>query len=89
MKDFHPNIHELKTWPEYYSQVRDGHKRFELRKDDRGFAVNDLLILREFDPDEQTYTGCVTVAVVTSVVRGAWLATGYVALGISVMEVMK
>lgn len=86
MKDYHPNIHELKTWPEHYEKLRDGRKRFELRKNDRDFKANDLLLLREWYPEEQTYSGCVIVAVVTCVVTGEWLAAGYVALGIAVME---
>jgi hypothetical protein len=85
--DYHKTIHELKTWPQYYEQVRNGSKRFELRRDDRPFAVDDLLILREWEPASETYTGYVTVAVITSIVRGEWLAPGYVALGIAVMGV--
>lgn len=88
LKDYHRRIHELKCWPQYYQDVRTGAKRFELRRDDRGgFAVGDLLILREWHPAEQKYTGYVTVAVVTCVVDGGeWLTPGYVALGIAVME---
>lgn len=85
MSDYHPHIHELKTHPQYYHQIHLGAKRFELRRDDRGgFQVGDLLILREWD---EHYTGYVTVAVVTYVLgSGEWLAPGYVALGIAVME---
>ena len=86
MKDFHPTIHDLKTLPAYYRQVRDGRKRFELRKNDRKFMVGDLLLLREWEPTEEQYSGCVTVAVITCVVTGEWLAPGYVALGINLME---
>jgi hypothetical protein len=42
--------HELKCWPEYFHAIRSGRKKFELRKDDRGFAIGDLLVLREFIP---------------------------------------
>jgi len=50
-------IHDLKCWPEYFQAVKSGIKPFELRKDDRGFAVGDVLHLREFDPDTALYTG--------------------------------
>lgn len=40
------NIHELKTLPEYFEAVQSGAKTFEVRKNDRGFQVGDLLILR-------------------------------------------
>ena len=44
--------HKLKTWPEFYSVVRDELKDFELRKDDREpkFAVGQMIELVWFDP---------------------------------------
>ena len=51
------NRHELKTWPQYFAAVRLGKKRFEIRRNDRDFAVGDILVLREFDPESQAYTG--------------------------------
>lgn len=84
--DYHAQIHELKCEPAYYTQVRDGSKPFELRKDDRGYKRGDLLILREWDPEPGMYTNYVTVAIVTCVIRGEWLQEGYVALGIRVLE---
>jgi len=42
--------HRLKTWPAYFDAVRRGDKRFEVRRDDRGYAVGDTLLLREWDP---------------------------------------
>ena len=40
--------HELKTLPEYFEQVWNGNKKFELRKNDRDFQYGDCLILKEF-----------------------------------------
>ena len=51
------NRHELKTWPKYFAAVRSGQKRFEIRRNDREFKVGDILVLREFDPSTDTYTG--------------------------------
>lgn len=45
-----PRVHELKTWPEYFDAVIQGVKRFEVRKDDRGYMVGDVLVLKEYDP---------------------------------------
>lgn len=49
--------HELKVWPEYFDAIRNGEKLFEIRKDDRGFQRNDILLLREFSPGYDEYTG--------------------------------
>jgi hypothetical protein len=40
--------HALKVWPAYFEALADGSKGFELRKDDRGFAVGDVLRLQEW-----------------------------------------
>lgn len=44
--------HLLKTWPGAWHAVNDGRKRFEWRKDDRGFEVGDLLSLLLYDPQK-------------------------------------
>ena len=41
--------------PQYFEAVKSGHKKFELRKDDRNYQVWDLITLREFDGNK--YTG--------------------------------
>lgn len=47
--------HELKILPMYFQAVWDGKKTFEVRKNDRGYKLNDILILKEWDGTK--YTG--------------------------------
>jgi len=57
--------HELKTWPEFFDAIAAGRKAFEVRRDDRGFQVGDVLRLVEYEPRDQTYTGLAVERVVT------------------------
>jgi ASC-1-like (ASCH) protein len=52
-------IHELKTWPQYFQDIKEGKKTFEIRKNDRNYQVGDVLLLKEWDPNtlEGEYTG--------------------------------
>ena len=49
--------HELKIWPQYFALVVNGSKTWELRKNDRPFAVGDTLLLKEFDPATGSFSG--------------------------------
>ncbi|ORJ53953.1 RNA-binding protein [Levilactobacillus brevis] len=49
--------HELKIQPKYFNAVLMGTKTFEIRKNDRGYKVGDMLILKEWIPDIQIHTG--------------------------------
>ena len=51
------NVHELKTWPKYFEAIVENTKTFEIRKNDRGFEVGDVLELLEFDPEREAFTG--------------------------------
>lgn len=50
-------LHELKIWPEYFLPVAHDLKRAELRVMDRPHEVGDELVLREWNPESETYTG--------------------------------
>lgn len=41
--------HELKILPQYYKDVKEGNKNFELRKNDRDYKVYDIIRLRAWD----------------------------------------
>lgn len=62
--------HELKTWLEPWAAVADGTKRYEVRIDDRGFAVGDVLKLHEWDHETKSYTGRSLIGPVTYLTHG-------------------
>lgn len=46
-----------KTWPAYFEKVISGEKRFDMRVADFAVQPGDTLILEEWDPVTQAYTG--------------------------------
>lgn len=62
--------HDLKTWPSFFDQVLSGEKTFELRRDDRGFQIGDELVLREWLPQLERYTGRAILVEITHLIRG-------------------
>lgn len=57
--------HKLKIQPEYFKEVYAGKKSFEIRKNDRNFQVGDMLMLQEYLPESNSYTGRVVERKVT------------------------
>lgn len=62
--------HKLKTWPMFFEAVRRAVKTFELRENDRGFEVGDVLRLEEWDPVLKKYTGRYELRRVTYIFQG-------------------
>jgi hypothetical protein len=48
---------EKKIWPEFFEAVLSGKKTYELRLHDFEVNEGDTLLLREWDPKTQAYTG--------------------------------
>ena len=46
--------HHIKCQPPWFADVAAGRKRFEIRRNDRGFAVGDVLVLAEWVNDRAT-----------------------------------
>lgn len=63
--------HEVRSWPDYFSGLRDGGRNCDVRFDDRNYAVGDLLRIREYDDKKGTYTGREVTRRITYILRGA------------------
>ena len=74
--------HDLKCHSEYFLALKQGLKSFECRYNDRCFQVDDILVLREYNP-ESGYTGSFMerriVYILTDFIG---FVPGYVILGI-------
>lgn len=76
---------ELKTVNPHFQQIWDRKKTFEIRKDDRGYKVGDILFLREYTKGAVyehgvDYSGRIAIRTVSHILRDApecGLAPGY------------
>ncbi len=68
-----PEVHDLKCWPRYFGDIANGTKAFEVRTNDRDYAVDDYLLLREWNEDGKRYKGPVAMVRVVSLLTGAML----------------
>lgn len=80
-------VHKLKIWPIFFHPILTGEKLVEVRRNDRNFRVGDLLVLREFDPDDETYTGREANATISHIAHpmehpGFGLEDGFVAMSL-------
>ena len=75
--------HVLKCWPAAYDATRDGRKLFEYRFDDRDYEVGDQLVLLQWDPHAELYSGDGILMDVTYVLRGRHgVPAGHCVMGI-------
>lgn len=82
-------VHELKTWPHHFAKIRQGLKTFEVRRNDRGFASGDVLVLREYSPGTDEYSGEQLTVLVTSILDGVEGAAFGIKSGFCVMSIRK
>lgn len=88
--------HELKTDPKVFDAVWRGIKTYEIRKNDRGFAIGDTLILRETEYSGEAilnegmpleYTGRRIECRVTHILENEYgLKSGWAILSINVED---
>lgn len=81
--------HYLKTWPEYFKDLKSGLKDFELRYNDRLFSVGDTVICQEYNNDKKEFTGEELRFTIKSkycwnddIIMGTALKVGYCILGL-------
>ena len=58
-------FHVLKCHPQNFRAILSGKKPWEVRVNDRNFRLDDVLYLREWDPESKEYTGRTTTRRVT------------------------
>lgn len=88
-------IHKLKTHPQMFADLRESRKRFEVRRDDRGFRIGDVLELHEWPVEDRDCmidhvdSSCMRATQrirfsVTYILRGGeWgIEPGYVVMGL-------
>jgi hypothetical protein len=64
------STHELKSWPSCFAAVKAGNKPFDVRENDRNFQLGDKLLLREYDPETEQFTGHTITRWVSYVLEG-------------------
>lgn len=76
-------IHELKIQPQYFNEVMNLNKHFELRKDDRDYQVGNSIILKEFDNGKYTgkESGCLEITYILRNCPEYGLMDGYCIIG--------
>lgn len=79
-------VHHLKTQQPWYDQLVRGEKIFELRRDDRNYAVGDLLFLHEWS-EEKGWGTAAFLCAVCGILRGPifGLAEGWVILSYRIL----
>lgn len=63
------NRYEKKAWPDTFEDVKSGKRGFDLRLDDFPVTIGDTLVLREWDPKKNAYTGRTLEKKVTYIMR--------------------
>ncbi len=80
-------VHNLKCWPEYFKEIAEGRKLFEVRKNDRDYKVWDILHLQEYSPSTGNYTGQFIHMQVTFILDGGifGVSEGFVVMSLKAM----
>ena len=80
-----PEEHKIKLSSKYFDDVKSGRKSFEIRKNDRNYRVNDILIMQEYTKSGEYTDRYIEAVIIYMLEDGNYLKDGYVALGIEVL----
>lgn len=50
-------IHRVKSWSMFFTDILAGTRTSDIRLNDRRYAVGDIMVLNEWDPVKDKYTG--------------------------------
>ncbi len=79
-------VHHVKTWQQYFRQVRLGTKTAEVRFNDRDYHAGDILHQQEFNPTNKEFTGADLYQDILTVIpadQAIGLEEGYALLSLS------
>lgn len=83
-----PKTHDVKLVASWWNDITSGKKRFELRKNDRGYKVGDKLLMQEYAAG--AFTGRTIMADITYMLEEyTGLTEGYAILGIELLKVSE
>jgi ParB/RepB/Spo0J family partition protein len=83
-----PKTHEVKLAASWWNDITSGKKRFELRKNDRGYKVGDKLLMQEYAAG--AFTGRTILADITYMLEEyTGLTEDYAILGIELLKVSE
>ncbi len=84
-------VHKLKIWPEFFIKVKALEKLFEVRYNDRDYKQGDMVVLEEYNPVSQEYTGDFIRAEIGYMIDGEYLGitNGFVVFSLSNIEMSK
>lgn len=79
-------IHDKKLIQPYFDDVYYGNKTFEVRKNDCDYRISDLMVLREFDKNDNKYTGAFILTKIVYKLESFGVEKGYCILGIKILD---
>lgn len=78
--------HYVKVWPIYFLMLEERRKTAEIRRNDRGYKVGDIIEFAEWEPDRERYTGRLLQKKVTCITQTTGLCDGYVMLSLGDLD---